>query len=259
MQQVYTKKAEVAPGSESFNRPPRIWAAPPQGAVNIPPLPTKEPLPQMPGWLTMIMPIVMMGMLVGVTLWISHGSLQQMAFLLPMALFTIMTPLANLLSSRQAVKAMRRKWRLNDKQYRKVLAKMRAQLREQANLQRQIALAIDPDPEQLEQRIIERTRLWERRAEDPDFLSVRVGKGKRPFTITIQAPELDLTEPLAADIQKLQDQFITVHDIPCSVSLTKVKSLGVTGRRQDVAALMRGILCQIATHHSPEDVRIFGI
>ncbi|MGI9060275.1 MAG: FtsK/SpoIIIE domain-containing protein [Ktedonobacteraceae bacterium] len=259
MQQVYTKKAEVAPGSESFNRPPRIWAAPPQGAVNIPPLPAKQPLPQMPGWLTMLMPMVMMGMLVGVTLWISHGSTQQLAFLLPMALFTIMTPLANLLSAKQTVKAMRRKWLLNDTKYREVLTKMRAQLRDQANLQRQIALEIDPDPGQLEQRIIERTRLWERRAEDHDFLSVRVGKGKRPFTITIQTPEVDLTEPLAVDIQELQDQFITVNDIPCSVSLTKAKSLGVTGRRQDVAALMRGILCQIATHHSPEDVRIFGI
>ena len=259
MQQVYTKKAEVAPGSESFNRPPRIWSAPPQGAVIIPPLPTKQPMPQMPGKMTMVMPIIMMGMLAGVTLLINHGSLQQMAFLLPMALFMIMSPLTNLLTAKQGIKATLIKWRLNDKKYRKSLSKIRAQLRTQANLQRQIALEIDPDSEQLEQRIIERTRLWERRAEDPDFLSVRVGKGKRPFTITIQAPEVDLTEPLAADIQKLKDQYITVNDIPCSVSLTKVKSLGVTGRRQDVAALMRGILCQIATHHSPEDVRIFGI
>lgn len=259
MQQVSTKKAEVAPGSESFNRPPRIWAAPPQGAVAIPPLPARLTMPQMPGWMTMIMPIVMMSMLVGVMLLVSHGGLQQMAFLLPMALFSIMTPLANLLTAKQAIKAVRRQSQLNEKKYRKILAKTRAHLREQANLQRQAALAIDPDPEQLEQRIIERTRLWERRAEDPDFLSVRVGKGKRPFTITIESPDIDLTEPLAADIQKLKDQFITVHDIPCSVSLTKVKSLGVTGRRQDVAALMRGILCQIATHHSPEDVRIFGI
>lgn len=259
MQQIYVKKVEAAPGSESFNRPPRIWAAVPSETVTIPPLPTKAPLPQKPSWLTLIMPIVMMTMLVGVTLWISHGSFQQMAFLLPMALFTIMTPLANLLAVTQQIKATRRKWRESDRKYRKLLAKLRAQLREQAEAQRQVALGIDPDPEQLEERIVARTCLWERRSEDPDFLSVRVGKGKRPFSVTVQAPEVDPTDPLATSIQKLQAQFVTIKDIPCSVSLTKVKSLGITGRRQDVAALMRNILCQIATHHSPEDVRIFGI
>lgn len=259
MQQVYGKKDEAAPGSESFNRPPRILTAAPSGTVTIPPLPTKAPLPLMPSWLTMIMPVVMMGMLVGLTLWLSHGSFQQMTFLLPMALFTIMTPLANLLAVTQQIKATRRKWRESDKKYRKLLGKLQAQLREQAETQRQVALGIDPDPEQLEERIVARTRLWERRAEDPDFLSVRVGKGKRPFSVTVQAPEVDPTDPLATSIQKLQAQFVTIKDIPCSVSLTKVKSLGVTGRRQDVAALMRNILCQIATHHSPEDVRIFGI
>ena len=259
MQQVYVKKVEAAPGSESFNRPPRIWTAPPSDTVNIPPLPAKDSLPQMPSWLTMIMPLVMMSMLVGVTLWISHGSFQQMAFLLPMALFTIMTPLANLLAASQKIKATRRKWKETDRKYRKLLAKLRTRLREQAETQRQVALGIDPDPEQLEERIIARSRLWERRAEDPDFLSVRVGKGKRPFSVTVQAPEIDPTDPLAADIEKLKAQTVTIKDIPCSVPLTKVKSLGVTGRRQDVAALMRNILCQIATHHSPEDVRIFGI
>ena len=259
MQQGNVKNVEVAPGSESFNRPPRIWTAPPTETVTIPPLPTKDTLPQMPSILTMILPIFMMAMLVTITLVVNHGSMQQMTFLLPMALFTIMTPLANLLVARQRVKTTKRKWKVDDRKYRKLLVKLRGQLQEQAAIQRQVALNIDPDSEQLEGRIIERSHLWERRAEDPDFLAVRVGKGKRPFTVTVQVPDVDQTDPLAEAMQKLRKQFVTVKDIPCTVSLTKVKSLGVTGRRQDVAALMRSILCQIATHHSPEDVRIFGI
>jgi len=259
MQQVGNEKVEAAPGSESFNRQPRIWTLPPLGTVHIPPLPLKDALPPTPGALTMVMPIVMVIMLVSVTILVSPGSLQQLAFFLPMALFTIMTPLANLLSARQKIKATRRKWKETDEKYREILAKLRTHLTEQANIQRQVALAVDPDPEQLEERIKQRSHLWERRPNDPDFLAVRVGKGNRPFTVTLQIPDIDVTDPLAADIQELKDQFISVADIPCTVSLTKVKSLGVTGRRQDVAALMRGILCQIATHHSPEDVRIFGI
>src|SRR5712692_6364197 len=259
MQQVGNEKVEAAPGSESFNRQPRIWTLPPLGTVHIPPLPLKDALPPTPGALTMVMPIVMVIMLVSVTILVSPGSLQQLAFFLPMALFTIMTPLANLLLARQKIKATRRKWKETDEKYREILAKLRTHLTEQAKIQRQVALAVDPDPEQLEERIKQRSHLWERRPNDPDFLAVRVGKGNRPFTVTLQIPDIDVTDPLAADIQELKDQFISVADIPCTVSLSKVKSLGVTGRRQDVAALMRGILCQIATHHSPEDVRIFGI
>ena len=259
MQQTYTKKVDPAPGSELFNRPPRIWRSPSQETVNIPAPPAKESLPAMPGMLLMFMPVLMVAMLFLVYIIIYHGSTQQLTFLLPMAIFSIMTPLSTFLTARQRVKAGKRRWKESDKKYRKALAKLRAQLAEQAEIQRQMALAVDPDPVDLEARIKERTHLWERRPEDPDFLAVRVGKGKRPFSITLQAPEIDVTDPLAADVQKLKKEFISVKDVPCSVSLTRVKSLGITGRRQDVAALIRGILCQIATHHSPEDVRVFGI
>ncbi len=201
----------------------------------------------------------MMGMIMGIYLLINRGSTQQIAFLLPMALFSIMTPVANLLGARSKIKAVKKKWCLNEKKYRKVLAKLRARLSRMAAEQRRVALLVDPAPAALEACITERSHLWERRPEDPDFLSVRVGKGSRPFSVKLQVPEVDVTEVLAKDVQQLQEDFTTVPDIPCSISLPKVKSLGLTGRRQDVSALIRGLLCQIATHHSPEDVRIFGI
>src|SRR5713226_925805 len=101
MQQVNNKKVEAAPGSELFNRPPRIWTSLPMVKVNIPPLPSKDPLPTTAGALTMVMPVMMMGMLVGVSILVSHVSLQALAFLLPMAMFSVMTPFANLLTARR--------------------------------------------------------------------------------------------------------------------------------------------------------------
>ncbi|HEY6542615.1 MAG TPA: FtsK/SpoIIIE domain-containing protein, partial [Ktedonobacteraceae bacterium] len=97
------------------------------------------------------------------------------------------------------------------------------------------------------------------RPDDPDFLAVRVGRGTLPFTIEIQTPEIDITHPLLAEVQRFQQEFAYVKDIPCSVPLTKVKSLGITGPRQVVADFARGFLCQIAALHSPEDVRILGL
>ena len=200
-----------------------------------------------------------MSVILGMYIIINHGSMQQVTFLLPMALFSIMMPITTLLTTRQKIKQVRKRWREGDKKYRTVLSKLRKQLTEQAEKQREIALLTNPDPAELEERIQERAHLWERRPEDLDFLTVRVGKGKQPLTITLTTPEIDVAEPLITEVQQLRDDFSLVKDIPCGVSLTKVKSLGITGRRQDVAALTRGMICQIATHHSPEDVRIFGL
>ncbi|MEO8973505.1 MAG: type VII secretion protein EssC [Ktedonobacteraceae bacterium] len=271
MQQTYNKK-QIAPTaqnppvalaaqnpSESFNRPPRIMTAPPQGTVTVPEPPNKDSLPPSQGWISLVMPIIMMGVILIMYIILNHGSLQQVTFLLPMALFSIMMPISTLLTTKQKIKQVRKRWRTGDTKYREALSKLREQLTAQAEKQREVALLTDPDPAELEERILEREHLWERRPEDPDFLAVRVGKGKRPLTVTLKTPEIDVAEPLIDDVQQLRDDFSGVTDIPCGVSLTKVKSLGITGRRQDVAALTRGMLCQIATHHSPEDVRIFAL
>src|SRR5437763_14142726 len=127
MQQSYIKKADPAPGSESFNRPPRIWTSLPQGTVNIPPPPKKDPLPAMPGMMSMLMSILMMTILIGISILVNRGSMQQLAFLLPMAIFSIMTPLANLLTARANVKKKQKRWKVADRKYRKVLAKLQAQ------------------------------------------------------------------------------------------------------------------------------------
>ncbi|HEX6776937.1 MAG TPA: FtsK/SpoIIIE domain-containing protein [Ktedonobacterales bacterium] len=248
---------------QAFNRPPRIWTAPPQGTIVVPAPPAKETLPTPPAFLTIFFPVLSVLVLVGITMIVNHGSMQELTFLLPMAVLSIMYPLSNVLNTRYQVKAVKRKNIKLDKQYRIVLKDLRKQMNRQVREQRTVALLTDPDPADLQARIQERdseqSRLWERRPEDPDFLAVRVGRGSRPFSVEVQLPELDIADPLRKDVLQLGSDFATVKDIPCSITLPKVKSLGITGRRQDVAALTRGLLCQIATHHSPEDVRILGV
>ncbi len=213
----------------------------------------------MPGWMTLLMPLIMVGMLFGVYSFAYRGSPQQLVFLLPIVIYSVMTPLATLISARQKARANKKQLKASEASYRQVLDEMRAHLTEQSELQRQVALAADPDPPELETRILERSHLWERRPDDPDFLSVRLGKGKRPFSVLLKMPDVDVTNSLTKEVQQVKQDFALLSDVPCSVSLKQVKSLGITGRRQDVAGLIRGMLCQVATHHAPEDVRIFGI
>jgi DNA segregation ATPase FtsK/SpoIIIE, S-DNA-T family len=244
---------------ETFNRPPRIWPSFPQGKVTIPAPPTREALPPKQSNITMIMPLIMMGLMVGVFYLAGQRSPQQLIMLAPMLLFSLMSPLMNMATGNQKTKQIKRQWKQGDKKYCDLLKTLRAQLKEKADEQRKLALLKDPDNTDLEAFIRERTHLWERRPDDPDFLAVRVGRGTHPFTIEIQTPDMDITHPMLAEVQRFQQEFAYVKDIPCSVPLTKVKSLGITGPRQIVADFARGFLCQIAALHSPEDVRILGL
>jgi DNA segregation ATPase FtsK/SpoIIIE, S-DNA-T family len=245
---------------EPFNRPPRIWPQLPDGEVTFPVPPEQEREAEQPGPLTLLLPMLSIVILLGVTITVSHGSLQQLAFLLPMAIFMLINPLTSTVNARLKRRALQRKQATQNKQYMEDIAKTRAQLAQLATEQRRIGLLIDPDPIDLEERVRGRSQLWERRPEDPDFLMVRVGKGRQPLTVKMELPSHQNTSShLTQDLQQLKDDFAFVMDVPCSISLTQVKSFGITGRRQDVAAFVHGMLCQIAVHHAPQEVRILGI
>jgi S-DNA-T family DNA segregation ATPase FtsK/SpoIIIE len=253
------KPTASAPGSESFNRPPRIWKAPPQESMTLPMPPTMEAPQPMPAVITLILPLILAAMMFGIYSFAYRGNPQELIFLVPIVLYSVMTPISSVVTARQKAHASKKQWKAAESSYRQSLGEIRAHIVTQSNLQRQIALETDPDPAELETRIVGRSHLWERRPDDPDFLMVRVGKGKRPCAVTLTMPEIVATNPLKQEAQQLARDLTEVGDMPCVVPLTQVKSLGITGRRQDVAGLIRGMLCQIATHHSPEDVRIFGI
>src|SRR6266566_4100129 len=245
---------------EPFNRPPRIWPSLPAGAVTFPAPPNEEREALPPSPLTLLLPLLSIAVLMGISVVLSHGSFQQLAFLLPMAIFTIVNPLTSMLDARQKRKALRRKQAEQNKQHMEDIAKTRAQLMQLSTEQRRVGLLTDPDPLDLEERVRGRSLLWERRPEDPDFLMVRVGKGRQPLSVKMEFPSHHHTSsPLTQELQQLKDDFAFVKDVPCSISLPQVKSLGITGRRQDVAAFVHGMLCQIAVHHSPQEVRILGI
>ncbi|MDQ2905536.1 MAG: type VII secretion protein EssC [Ktedonobacteraceae bacterium] len=257
-----TEQAEtqvIIKEQETFNRPPRIWLTPTAETLKFPIPPAKEAIPPAPGLMTLVAPLIMMGALFALYGAIYHGNIQQLVFLLPMVLFSVMTPLMGMITGRQKGKSVLKKQRADERQYRKVLKALRKELEVKAMEQRQFAWLKDPGSDQLEARIKERKHLWERRPDDPDFLAVRVGTGPQPFFVQIEIPEIESSEPLLPDIQQFERDFSTVSDIPCSISLPHIRSLGITGARQDVADFIRSFFSQIATHHSPEDVRILGI
>src|SRR5579859_2053813 len=127
---------------ETFNRPPRIWPSFPQGKVTIPAPPEREALPPKQSNVTLVMPLIMMGMMVGVYYLAGQRSPQQMMFLLPMLLFSLMSPLMNMITTSQKVKQVKRQWKRADRKYRELLKTLRAQLKEKADEPCQVPLLV---------------------------------------------------------------------------------------------------------------------
>jgi DNA segregation ATPase FtsK/SpoIIIE, S-DNA-T family len=85
------------------------------------------------------------------------------------------------------------------------------------------------------------SRLWERRAADPDFLHLRLGCGALPATV---------------EVANADGPAAYVHDVPVTISLPDVGVVGIAGPRARTAALARSLVCQLATLHSPRDLAV---
>jgi S-DNA-T family DNA segregation ATPase FtsK/SpoIIIE len=244
---------------EPFNRPPRITLTMQSESIVIPPPPKKEDIPDWPNMWMLLIPILTVLMMCVVYFGVNHWSMTQAASLLPIGVVSVISPVATIMNSLQKRGQVQQKNHINTKRYTKLITETKEILRQRADEQHLIAAICDPEPGHLEGRVREHNRLWERRPEDVDFLSVRVGVGKLPLVGELTLPADDPLNPLTPLLLKLKDEFQFVSDIPCTVSLTKVKALGISGVRQDVVAVARSMLCQLATAHSPEEVRILGI
>ncbi len=102
-------------------------------------------------------------------------------------------------------------------------------------------------------RKIPRSRLWERRPTDPDFLSLKLGVTEQPSSTTIEISQSIERPP---HINELVERFSTIQNVPLTLSLPEVGSLGVAGSRDVAVPLTHTLLWQIVTHHAPSEVRV---
>ncbi len=92
-----------------------------------------------------------------------------------------------------------------------------------------------PDPATLARRAHSGSvRLWERRRHHPDFLVLSLGVGGRPIRI-------------------VRAERPWVAEVPITVDLAAVGALGIAGRARP---LVRSLLAQLVTLHSPADLHI---
>ena len=129
------------------------------------------------------------------------------------------------------------------------------------NKQRNILFENYPSAEECMNIMLDKSpRLWERKIEDYDFLSVRLGRGEAPLKIDIQYPEEQFTmddDNLVEELYEMTDKSKTIKDAPIVMSLVEKNISAIIGKNDNrIQKFLQNLLIQLITFHSYEDLKL---
>ncbi|RKN45610.1 type VII secretion protein EccCa [Streptomyces hoynatensis] len=149
--------------------------------------------------------------------------------------------------------------RADRREYLRYLERVRAEVRRTAQAQREALRWDFPAPGTL-WTVAASRRLWERRSGDEDFGTVRFGTGPRYLATRLvpgdSAPVEDLDPLCSVALKRFIDTHAVVPGLPVQVALRRFAAVRLTGEREAARALLRAVLAQAVTFHSPRDLRV---
>lgn len=146
------------------------------------------------------------------------------------------------------------------REYLAYLTDLRATVRIAAKQQRRAANWIHPAPAALPYLAEERTRVWERSADDSDFLQVRIGVNEQPLALALDAPELPPLAQLDPVAASAAHRFMLTHErqrnLPLPLFLGGYSRVELAGEEDEARALARAMIVSAATLHGGDDLQI---
>ena len=104
------------------------------------------------------------------------------------------------------------------------------------------------------------SRFWERKIEDYDFLTVRLGIGDVPLEVDIQYPEEQFAmedDNLVEILKEIGNESKILKDAPIVTSLVKKNVSSIIVKDEDVfEKFMQNLIIQLITFHSYEDLKM---
>jgi S-DNA-T family DNA segregation ATPase FtsK/SpoIIIE len=220
--------APLLDGQPIIHRAPRLLAPTAPVEVSFPP-PPPTPLPVRVPMLAAITPLI-----AGVALSLLLHQWQFLAF-------TALSPIMILGQAGSDRRSSRRSAREAAGSHDRATAEAGELLAAALAAERLRRRVAAPDISELTGAATARTRaLWQRARNDPDALTLRLGRGNLPSDVRV------VGGPGPA----------MVTDVPICVSLREVAVLGLCGPSALTAGLVRSLVIQAATLHSPADLRI---
>lgn len=144
--------------------------------------------------------------------------------------------------------------------YRNYLSDLVADVESIASTQTRVRNDTNPGPQNCADIVMNLShRLWERSPADDDFLCVRLGKGKERLVTPINLPAANPAEepdPLLTEAEEQLKDLQEIPEIPTLLDIRTGRVTGIVGERKLVINTLMGLMSQIATHHSPDEVKI---
>lgn len=105
------------------------------------------------------------------------------------------------------------------------------------------------------------SRLWERKIEEDDFLTVRIGTGDLPLEADIEYPHIEFTmddDNLMEILNTIVNKSKILKNVPITVSLTKknISALIVKDNDKLVEKFVQNLIIQLVALHSYEDLKL---
>lgn len=222
-------------GTLDFNRPPRLLAPPRQTEFSLPAEPEKPHRQSFP-LLMMALPLI--------------GSVALALFMRQpgMLLFGLLSPLLYVGQYLQSRREGKTSYKQRMTEFRKRKLRIEAAAMDALDAERKARRHDLPDAATLLLLATgPRSRLWERRPTDPDWLELRLGTADLASQVVVEDSTQD---------SHVRRRTWTAPDVPATVSLASAGVLGIAGPNGESQRLGAWLAGQLATLHSPRTLRL---
>ena len=246
---------------QSYNRPPRVRPHWPAETVELPE-PPAPPTPTRTEWVNLALPMAGAGVFAGAAT-LNGGNPLLVA--LPTGAMALLGIGAGLLTQRGAARRAAAEHAGRRALFEDQLEAGRTRLRRLHEQERDARLLLGPDPSELllivgaAGELAPEPRLWERRPNDDDFLDLRAGSGSLPAASQARVPPPARDSAVDRRLYRTAAEYATLRQVPITLPLAQLGSLGLAGPRPATAALARAMLWQAAVLHAPTDLRIAAL
>lgn len=261
------KDTELYNKNDYFSKSPRIRRMIEKKTIKLSAPPKEGDSKELP-IILVVGPMLTMGVTAGVTLMNTLSKLSNNqatmsdswpqlvtsgAMLISMLIWPLITQVYN-----RRIKA-RQKQEIITK-YSAYLEQKKEELRQEAKLQTTILLenliTVDECIKIIENKGI---GFWDKRIDQSDFLTVRIGLGNELLNVDIEYPEEGFTieeSELRDKADKVKEMFKYIRDVPIGYSFYDNKTTAIMGTRYKSVQFMHNVILQLITFYSYEDLKI---
>ena len=144
--------------------------------------------------------------------------------------------------------------------YLKYLDTKKEEIQSEMKVQRQILIDNYLPLDQTKEIIYQKKRnLWEREIVQSDFLDLRLGVGSTELRGTVSIPDQHFelkTDELLKEVYKVGAQSKTLENVPVSLNFVNSNIVAIIGTASNKKQFIEGLILQIITFHSYEDLKI---